>query len=585
MNRIKAFISNSRPTTGFTEDNFHPPSDIGEWPLRLLHVPSMKSYEWRPGNMYGKTMEPQYAALSYTWGRYEVRSRNEQLTTKSIKIKGIDWQTPRIDRHVFTVADFKRQLKRVLQVSGEWKQPVQWLWLDIACIDQTPNSPKKAFEVGRQAAIFEGARYTVMWLHRSSLDDLAACIQDWRTANRSENEARTTKLLQGLKRLFQDPWFSSLWTVQEYHISRLHYFMTREGFPRQDSENLSFEQNLHFMSNDIDSIVERCVEITAKNRLPASFMSADEQELIDIAGSCGLFGDTSMPLSVYLAAHRRNVSHDEDRIYGIMQIFRFRLGISHPKFDSKIMKKPTLKDLEIEFGTQLLKDCPYMSQAHVQSKSVPKGQAWRVSSTSIIADRLVYKPWRLWRQYWTTLCDFSTAEYEGEIWGRFSGYACSFSCMGEKWQQCSGLNGKEGKDRKRDLIYQVLFDHSSIFPGMIVKGDFDSTNDEIQRMIEIDQKQQLGIQVLILGYMRRENHGSGVICDETMGVLLRPYCKGVWQRIGICFWGFWGIDQSTDPQMVRKIHIFTEDRLAAQSPSLQGKVHDGSSGFLEGLFG
>jgi len=42
-------------------------SAIGNWPQRLLHVPSMTSFEWEPGNRYGVHIVPLYNAFSYTW--------------------------------------------------------------------------------------------------------------------------------------------------------------------------------------------------------------------------------------------------------------------------------------------------------------------------------------------------------------------------------------------------------------------------------------------------------------------------------------------------------------------------------------
>lgn len=93
------------------------------WPLRLLHIPSMTSREWKPGNVYGTDTEPNYSILSYTWGRFEVADGPE------LAIKGIDWQVPSIDESHFTVADLSRLLEHVALKS-------EYIWIDIACIDQ-----------------------------------------------------------------------------------------------------------------------------------------------------------------------------------------------------------------------------------------------------------------------------------------------------------------------------------------------------------------------------------------------------------------------------------------------------------------
>ena len=71
------------------------------WPLRLLHIPSMTSREWKPGNVYGPDTEPNYSILSYTWGRFQVADGPR------LAIKGIDWQVPSIDESYFTVTDLE----------------------------------------------------------------------------------------------------------------------------------------------------------------------------------------------------------------------------------------------------------------------------------------------------------------------------------------------------------------------------------------------------------------------------------------------------------------------------------------------
>jgi hypothetical protein len=41
------------------------------WPQRLLHIPTMTSYEKESGDIYCQTQRPDYNILSYTWGRWE----------------------------------------------------------------------------------------------------------------------------------------------------------------------------------------------------------------------------------------------------------------------------------------------------------------------------------------------------------------------------------------------------------------------------------------------------------------------------------------------------------------------------------
>lgn len=135
-----------------------------DWPCRLLHIPSMTSQEWRPGNLYGSDKEPHYAILSYTWGRFEVPDGPR------LNVKGIDWQIPSIDPAHFTVAALGRLLE---QIGSEY----DYLWIDIACIDQKRDKEKMK-EVGRQAAIFKGAKKGISLDHSDELD-AAAMSFEW----------------------------------------------------------------------------------------------------------------------------------------------------------------------------------------------------------------------------------------------------------------------------------------------------------------------------------------------------------------------------------------------------------------------
>src|SRR2546423_14126244 len=60
------------------------------WHRRLLHVPSMTSWPWRPGNFYGDHEAPQYNALSYTWGRWSLDD-SALKSIESIEITGVSW--------------------------------------------------------------------------------------------------------------------------------------------------------------------------------------------------------------------------------------------------------------------------------------------------------------------------------------------------------------------------------------------------------------------------------------------------------------------------------------------------------------
>lgn len=130
-----------------------------EWPDRLLHVPTMNSYQCRivPGHgaRYGEFWQPRFYALSYTWGRWELKD-GERPEMEALPIKNIPWAVPRIDPDHFTSAQFEQVLREItapnirIPEASSWPTP-DFVWLDVACIDQRPNSALMSQEIGYRA--------------------------------------------------------------------------------------------------------------------------------------------------------------------------------------------------------------------------------------------------------------------------------------------------------------------------------------------------------------------------------------------------------------------------------------------------
>lgn len=155
------------------------PEGIGNWPRRLLHVESMSSYQWSPGAWYGQFRAPKYNAISYTWGRYRLDNpRNPPPKAlkriNGVAIKGIKWDIPPINPDHFTEEEFKTCISRV--ANGVEGEQVDFIWLDVACIDQNPESVEGSLEVGRQAAIFQGAQEVFFWLTNHPSHDARECL-------------------------------------------------------------------------------------------------------------------------------------------------------------------------------------------------------------------------------------------------------------------------------------------------------------------------------------------------------------------------------------------------------------------------
>ncbi|KAK8074099.1 hypothetical protein PG994_004998 [Apiospora phragmitis] len=137
--------------------------DECSWPRRLLHVKTLTSFEWQPGNTYGGDVEPAYNAISYTWGNFRLAS-GERPDVKAMPFEGIDWQSslPRMKPECFTTEDLHRAIKVAAKTYLEYPE-VNFVWLDIACIDQRNTRDSEA-EIGRQVKIFKKAMDTFVWL-------------------------------------------------------------------------------------------------------------------------------------------------------------------------------------------------------------------------------------------------------------------------------------------------------------------------------------------------------------------------------------------------------------------------------------
>ena len=194
-----ADIAESQSPLANDKSPVHDPSDaIGKWPRRLLHVPSMTSLEWQPGDKYGEHVQPRYNAISYTWGRFSLRVRDnkkgvekekekkqesqKKKETKKMKkirnviaieIKGIDWTVPRINPEHFSADHLWRLIQQTCEPVDGGRERTDFLWLDVACINQMDTREKMA-EIGRQAVIFHGAHRVYVWLtkvHRDLFSD------------------------------------------------------------------------------------------------------------------------------------------------------------------------------------------------------------------------------------------------------------------------------------------------------------------------------------------------------------------------------------------------------------------------------
>ncbi|EMR67795.1 hypothetical protein UCREL1_5201 [Eutypa lata UCREL1] len=247
----------------------------------------MTSLEWQPGNLYGRHREPEYNAISYTWGRWRLdtsgdheqqqqQQRVGEGSSSSSEIYGIvihnvKWDIPPISPDHFTVEEFRTALRRA---AGRFYPRSdggdgEFLWLDVACIDQRRGS---------------------------------------------EDDAR-------LKKLFWDPWFTSLWTLQESYLRQNAVLLSREAQPLNQDCLGGLRELISFCEN----LSSYCAKVLAVLALNALYKTVHSR------GLPALYSNN--PLAAYCAAGRREATDPSDYVYKIQQIFHYRLGRSEEGLD------------------------------------------------------------------------------------------------------------------------------------------------------------------------------------------------------------------------------------------------------------
>ncbi|KAF2122734.1 hypothetical protein BDV96DRAFT_639303 [Lophiotrema nucula] len=428
--------------------------DIGEWPRRLLYVPSMTSYEWQTGNRYGRYSNPRYNAISYTWGRFALDAE-EQPAVRGLKINGITWKLPRINPEThFTVEEFERVIRAAVKhhmTHGRWAarhRDLKFIWLDIACIDQT--FPRWAtLEIGRQAAIFGRANRVHVWLSHQKEENLQVYLGD---IVRAGKEAYATmddlyrlskpdvrdfegdwvhKTTSSLQSLLMDPYFSSLWTLQEGYLSPAAIIISQTAVPVVNLEQHNMPITLYDLAHALRRIHSKCVILFD---IQSSKQDAFWQltELI-VRSGIGLY-IIAQPMVLYGISRYRLTTYPEDRIYGVQQVFQFQLGKSNPRADPN--RHFSLEELEDELGIELLKTWPSLSQLFVHTVTPALGRGWHMTDESVVPS--FGHSGRQSPSGFARACKLSTVEHGNITWGTIKGLSCTFRDMRHAWKELYG---------------------------------------------------------------------------------------------------------------------------------------------------
>lgn len=138
-----------------------------------------------------------YQALSYTWGESQERH--------IIFING----------HPFSVThNLFRALKHLRKA-----EETRTLWVDAICIDQNSLS-EKTHQVGLMREIYRGASQVLVWFGESDVEiSRTLDILEERRMFQLLTKDELDPLLQGLAKIFKQPWWSRIWVVQEVLVA------------------------------------------------------------------------------------------------------------------------------------------------------------------------------------------------------------------------------------------------------------------------------------------------------------------------------------------------------------------------------
>jgi hypothetical protein len=489
-----------------------------EWPLRLLHIPTMTSIERNENNVYDGVKEPSYNILSYTWGRWELSSG------PALPVKCTPWKIPSVDPEHFSVSDFSQVLERMQETHD-------FAWVDVACIDQE-NLDAKMDQVEKQAAIFERADRPFIWLNSHSAEAIRTFISaifkmeedisqmDSPSLKYCRDNVWLSSLNRVLGDLFGDPWFSSLWTLQE-------------AFLRTDAEILSKEGNHICIRGPatLNTLIASCITIYLRVRYfledesypPELYNEPQLRKVITRLDKAGIYPLRLInPIALYAAAQFRKARDPKDKILGIIQIFGIRL-----------MLKPSssLQELEYRFGKVLVTKSPVLSQTFIHLGPVEIGKRWCISRRCQVPEKCnaFTKPESHCKITWPITKELRTPIY--------TGHTCSFSAILELWI----LASYDGSRPNTRSVENIALDFSEAFLAGIPDHlrQLNLPNDERQHELGELLIAMYGTDLRLLRLGKVRGHASGRIIDLWFGIMAIPRVDGVdilWSRLGICFW-------------------------------------------------
>lgn len=363
--------------------------------------------------------------------------------------------------------------------------------------------------------------------------------------------------IEFVKYLTADPWFSSLWTLQEAFLRPDAFIMTRNA-----RESLWDEKNAGKVMITLRMVLDAVWSTWAatgqirfrddvvfgpgwdKKSIANLRKSIEESGLVQLYERC--------PTGLLAMAQYRRTGPDNttDRIYGIMQVFDLRVGKSRPGADPG--HAFTLDELQDELGAALMTKDPVLSQLHIYQSPTALGKGWRVNEDSRPADwfedvvrdfgydsALSSSP----SHNDFSMSQLSPIQLSGAVWCHIKGPAVPLRNLRDTWED---LFSKIGC-----VIYKVVLGIDCPKPTRL--HDMDGrVNEYMVKEISDLVSQHPRASVVLLGVcysssVRYRTNEDPIIehrPKRAFGLIVIPYESVaalnlnslVWRRIGICSW-------------------------------------------------
>lgn len=507
------------------------------WPRRLLEVSTMTSFERQPGNVYAGEAEPKYSIVSYTWGRFTVPDGQR------LHVRGITWQTPAIDQSKFSIEDFSRMLKKAAGKN-------RFVWVDIACIDQEDYAVKME-EVGRQAGIFANADQAFVWiwtLPGAALQEAMGPIIKYgfhlgeTLIDYGDPAEMSSAVNKAVDRVLDDPWFTSLWTLQEGFLRDDAVVLSKDAqhilSPR--ATGCAWPEDLTWNTVTVFSFTDRLWTTLEFLESPHGPFYCEGSEARNKVTAERIYqtGYNSMPTDnpnvQYGRARFRKTLYELDRIYGIMAAYNIAVGAAAP--GANVDRAYTLPDLEEEFAIAINAKSALLGQLFVHTSQPCEGKTWQITQNSRVP-----AGFSVARKHTSNLRSFTVddcvirpvEETAGMTFMRIQGHICSLAAITSYWE--------EKQQQRKDYLANAILD------DYLVANDFQlpkcnqwderksydriRINTTSRRLFELFGAER--ISVLRLGTISGRWEGP-----YQYGLILvhNGDQQGTCQRIGICMW-------------------------------------------------